>query len=310
METLAVILEQPKSVAVRTVELSVPREGDLLIRVEWSGISAGTERLLWSGQMPPFPGLGYPLVPGYESVGQVLEVFGTTAYRPGERVFVPGAHAFKDVRALFGGAAAHLVVPAQRVARLPAALDEQGILLALAATAQHALHGGALPELIVGHGVLGRLLARLAVAAGANPVVWETNPLRRAGATGYAVLSPDEDPRRDYSSIYDASGDASLLDALIARLGKRGELVLAGFYHQRPSFEFAPAFMREARLRIAAEWQREDLDRAISLIEAGRVSLDGLITHRLPATAASSAYTTAFSDPSCLKMLLDWRDDA
>ena len=32
--------------------------------VEWSGISTGTERLLWSGRMPPFPGLGYPLVPG------------------------------------------------------------------------------------------------------------------------------------------------------------------------------------------------------------------------------------------------------
>lgn len=310
METLAVILEQPESVAVRAVELSDPREGDLLIRVEWSGISAGTERLLWSGQMPPFPGLGYPLVPGYESVGQVLEVFGASAFRPGERVFVPGAHAFKDVRALFGGAAAHLVVPAARVARLPASLEEQGVLLALAATAQHALQGGALPELIVGHGVLGRLLARLAVSAGTTPVVWETNPIRRDGATGYTVLSPDADPRRDYASIYDASGDAGLLDALVARLGKRGEIVLAGFYHQRPSFDFAPAFMREARFRIAAEWQREDLDAVIALIEAGQLALDGLITHRLPAASASAAYTTAFSDPSCLKMLLDWRDQA
>jgi myo-inositol-1(or 4)-monophosphatase len=34
-----------------------------------SGISTGTERLLWDGTMPPFPGLGYPLVPGYETVG-------------------------------------------------------------------------------------------------------------------------------------------------------------------------------------------------------------------------------------------------
>ncbi|MCA9551229.1 MAG: chlorophyll synthesis pathway protein BchC [Myxococcales bacterium] len=336
METLAVILEQPESVAVRAVELSDPREGDLLIRVEWSGISAGTERLLWSGQMPPFPGLGYPLVPGYESVGQVLEVFGATELasgarsraqpggegwdgsagpgpqdlRPGERVFVPGAHAFKDVRALFGGAAAHLVVPAARVARLPASLEEQGVLLALAATAQHALQGGALPELIVGHGVLGRLLARLAVSAGKTPVVWETNPIRRDGAIGYTVLSPDADPRRDYASIYDASGDAGLLDALVGRLGKRGEIVLAGFYHQRPSFDFAPAFMREARFRIAAEWQREDLDAVIALIDAGQLALDELITHRLPAASASAAYTTAFSDPSCLKMLLDWRDQA
>ena len=40
--------------------------------IEWSGISTGTEKLLWSGRMPPFPGMGYPLVPGYESVGRIV----------------------------------------------------------------------------------------------------------------------------------------------------------------------------------------------------------------------------------------------
>jgi len=46
---------------------------DVVVDLAWSGVSAGTERLLWSGDMPPFPGLGYPLVPGYESVGRVVE---------------------------------------------------------------------------------------------------------------------------------------------------------------------------------------------------------------------------------------------
>ena len=51
----------------------------------------------------------------------------------------------------------------------------------LAATARHALAGfkTALPDLIVGHGTLGRLLARLTVAAGAPaPTVWEIDPKR------------------------------------------------------------------------------------------------------------------------------------
>jgi 3-hydroxyethyl bacteriochlorophyllide a dehydrogenase len=37
------------------------------------------------------------------------------------------------------------------------------------------------------------------------------------------------------------------------------------------------------------------------------LSLDGLITHRSEAQAADDAYRTAFGDPSCLKMVLDWR---
>ena len=39
-------------------------------------------------------------------------------------------------------------------------------------------------------------------------------------------------------------------------------------------------------------------------------SLDGLITHRAPAADAAAAYATAFGDPDCLKMVLDWRDCA
>ncbi len=73
----------------------------------------------------------------------------------------------------------------------------QGALLALAATARHAMAGldKAVPDLIVGHGVLGRLLARLTVAAGAPaPTVWEIDPTRRSGALGYDVIAPDERP--------------------------------------------------------------------------------------------------------------------
>ena len=50
-----------------------------------------------------------------------------------------------------------------------------------------------------------------------------------------------------------------------------------------------------------------DLAAAVSLVEAGRLSLDGLITHRAPAASAADAYPVAFDDPACLKMVLDWR---
>jgi 3-hydroxyethyl bacteriochlorophyllide a dehydrogenase len=168
--------------------------------------------------------------------------------------------------------------------------------------------GAALPDLVIGHGVLGRLIARLVLAlGGAAPTVWETNPVRADGADGYSVLDPISDERRDYRAIHDVSGDATILDTLIARLAPGGEIVLAGFYADRVSFAFPPAFMREARLRIAAEWREGDLEAVTALIEKGRLSLDGLITHHQPATEASEAYRTAFGDPACLKMVLDWR---
>lgn len=318
MDTIAVLLRRPETLELARLSLTPPGPADVVVEIAWSGISTGTERLLWTGRMPPFPGMGYPLVPGYESVGEVVEAGPESGRRVGEQVFVPGARCFEPldgepVRGLFGGAARRLVVPGARVVPVGQGLREQAVLLALAATARHATApaGAEQPELIIGHGVLGRLLARIAIALGAPPpVVWETNPARREGAAGYAVLHPDEDSRRDYRCIHDVSGDPRILDTLVARLAPGGEIVLAGFYSEPLCFSFPPAFMKEARIRVAAEWQRPDLASVTALIAEGRLSLNGLITHRRAAAQADDAYRTAFSDPACLKMILDWRESA
>ena len=310
MNTLAVVLEEPEHLVLSKLELSTPGDEDVVVDIEWSGISTGTERLLWSGRMPPFPGMGYPLVPGYESVGRVSSVGSRSGGKLGDRVFVPGARCFGEVRGLFGGAAARVVVPGVRALPIAERLGEQGVLLALAATAYHATSAAGLqqPDLIIGHGVLGRMIARLALVAGATPpVVWERNPDRREGATGYQVIDPALDTRRDYRCICDVSGDSSILDTLVSHLAPGGEIVLAGFYDERLSFVFPPAFMREARIRIAAQWRESDLVAVKELAESGRLSLDGLITHRQEAVDADAAYRTAFNDPACLKMILDWR---
>jgi 2-desacetyl-2-hydroxyethyl bacteriochlorophyllide A dehydrogenase len=98
------------------------------------------------------------------------------------------------------------------------------------------------------------MIARLAVLAGGHPVVWETNPARRTGAVGYEVIDPSTDSRKNYKCICDVSGASTLLDELIGRLAPGGEVVLAGFYDTPLSFVFPPAFMREARIRVAAQW--------------------------------------------------------
>ncbi|MFM9852930.1 MAG: chlorophyll synthesis pathway protein BchC [Sphingomonadaceae bacterium] len=310
METLAVVLEAPERLAFRRLALVPVQPGDVVVDIDFSGISSGTERLLWSGNMPPFPGMAYPLVPGYESIGRIVAAGTECEARVGERVFVPGSTCFIDAKGLFGGTAQRLIVPSARAIPVPDSLAEKGILIALASTAYHAIAQGAqVPDLIVGHGVLGRLLARIVIALGkAAPTVWETNPSRRGGAEGYAITNANDDDCRAYKVICDASGAPDLLDTLIGRLSKSGEIVLAGFYTAPLSFTFPPAFMREARFRIAAEWSPSDLIATRALIESGALSLDGLITHRRPAERASDAYPTAFGDAACLKMVLDWKD--
>ncbi len=312
MDAQAVIFEKPGELALDTVSITDPKVGDIVVESRFSGISTGTERLLWEGRMPDFPGMGYPLVPGYETVGEVVDD-PSGQYSVGQMVFVPGSSAYSDVRGLFGGTASKLVVPSERVSLVEHCGTQEGVLLALAATAHHALAtpGSKLPELIVGNGVLGQLMARLTVALGGKPpIIWENNPVRRSRDNGFEVIDPSLNGERTFDAIADVSGDAAIVDALAPVLKRGGEITFAGFYSGRISFAFPPVFMKEARFRVAAEWQPEDLAAVQKLLAEEKLSLENLISHERPAEDAGAAYETAFGDPQCLKMVLNWKGSA
>jgi 3-hydroxyethyl bacteriochlorophyllide a dehydrogenase len=217
MKTLAVVLDKPEQLRVAPVALREPGKTDIVVETDWTGISTGTEKLLYTGRMPPFPGLEYPLVPGYECTGRVIAAGAETGLAEGQRVFVPGSHSFTEVRGLFGGSAARLVADASKVVPVNADLGENAVLLALAATAHHAVTASpdGPPQLVVGHGVLGRLIARIVIALGAEaPLVWETAEARCSGAQGYQVIAPHEDATRGYERVCDASGADDIVDTL------------------------------------------------------------------------------------------------
>ena len=184
-------------------------------------------------------------------------------------------------------------------------------MLALAATALHALRRCEQigpPQLVVGHGVLGQLLARLTrIIHGTTPTVWERDPARRPAGLDYAVYDASQDPRHDYSVVCDVSGSADALNQMIARCKPGATVVMAGFYSSAVTFDFPPAFMREINLLVSAEWQPQDLKEAARLASDGTLDFSQLITDVLPATRAPQAYDRAFNDSRCLKMVIDWR---
>jgi len=114
VDATAVILTGPKEIDVQTVALSDPGAADIVVEIAHSGISTGTEKLFWSGNMPPFPGMGYPLIPGYEASGEVVEAGPDADFAVGDHVFVPGANCYGDVKGLFGGASNRLVSDSAR----------------------------------------------------------------------------------------------------------------------------------------------------------------------------------------------------
>lgn len=305
----AVVLEKPNKLSLKTLQMEDVKSDEILVDIEYSGISTGTERLLYEGRMPDFPGMGYPLVPGYESIGTVEKCGSKSGFLLGEKVFVPGAKCFSDLKSLFGGTASKLVVSSERVCKVPKETGEEGSLLALAATAHHVFSDDLVckPNIIVGHGALGRLIAKIAVLKGVNPVVIEANKERRQGNFEYEVISPLESKKLTGDCVVDASGDSTQLNNLIRLIRTNGEIVLAGFYDKPLSFDFAPAFLREAKFRVSAQWSRNDLEEVSKLFATKKLDFKDLISHRVSVDSISQAYETAFNDSSCLKMIINWK---
>ena len=95
--------------------------------------------------------------------------------------------------------------------------------MALAATAHHIFADNSTPDLIIGHGALGRLLARLTVLRGKSPIVVDKTANRMSGAVGYEVCTPGEVVGKQFGCIVDVSGDLSQLDFLISLLHPGGK---------------------------------------------------------------------------------------
>ena len=162
MDTIAVVLKQPEQVELNRLALTAPTPDDAVVDIDWSGISTGTERLLWSGRMPPFPGMGYPLVPGYESVGRVVEAGYSSGLSLANRYLflVPVALAM-SVACLaprrrgwwWRRSGRCRSIGTRRTRHISGAGSDR--------LSRHHREGASAPDCIVGHGVLGRLLARI-----------------------------------------------------------------------------------------------------------------------------------------------------
>jgi predicted dehydrogenase/threonine dehydrogenase-like Zn-dependent dehydrogenase len=201
---------------VEDVPVPTPREGQVLVKVEASLVSAGTERmvvefaeknLVGKARSRPdlvkqvadkarreglvhtvqaaFNRLDQPMALGYSSTGTIVGLgSGMQSFKVGQRVACAG-----------GGYAVHAeynVVPRNLLTLLPENVDfESAAFTTLGAIA---LHGFRLAEpqigenvAIIGMGLLGLLAAQIAIAAGCNVLGIDVDPARLALASSLGL---------------------------------------------------------------------------------------------------------------------------
>jgi len=291
---LAGVIASPGRAVLQRVERPEPGPGQVLLRLEGSGVCASSLPL-WEGrewfQYPQAAG-----APGHEGWGRIAAVGeGVSGLNVGDRVaaLTYRAHAEYDL------AEAAAVVP------LPAALDGvpmpgEPLGCAVNIFQRSGIEAGQTVA-IVGIGFLGALLTRLAVQAGARVIAISRRPFaldvaRQAGAQ-HTVLMDDhwrilEEVKRLTEGrwcerVIEAVGLQWPLDLAAELTGERGRLVVAG-YHQDGlrqvnmqmwnwrGFDVVNAHERDPAQYVAG------IRAAVDLMSAGVIDPTPLFTHRFP----------------------------
>jgi len=294
---------------LNTQDLPPPGPGDCLVRTAWSGVSRGTERLVFEGRVPEsehermraplqegaFP---FPVKYGYCAVGTVEA---GPEHLTGRTVFC--LHPHQD----------RFVVPAAAVTAVPDGLPARRAVLA--ANMETALNahwdagtGPADRIVVVGGGVLGLLVAFIAARLpGADVTLVDRDESRAAICTtlGLRYATPAACPD-DADIVFHASASAGGLATAIAAAGLEARIVelswygegavaapLGGAFHARRLQLVSSQVGQVSPSRRARFDYARRLQAALGLLADAR--LDALITDEIPFADAPARLPALFA---------------
>jgi threonine dehydrogenase-like Zn-dependent dehydrogenase len=315
MAARALFHAAPRRVEIRELPEPRPAAGEVLVRTLCSGISGGTERLVYRGEIPAdlalddtIDALGgnfaYPFAYGYACVGEVAE--------SGQPVFA--FHPHQDV---FAARADELI-------SLPAVDPATATLFPLVETAlQVTLDAGAGYRdrvIVLGAGVLGLLTGLLLQRSGWRPLIAEPQPWRRelAASLGVAAAAPEELQNAEVPLVIDASGNPEAPALALDLLAHEGTLLVASWFGTKPvTLPLGGAFHRRrlsirstqvstTPARLSGTWTRSRRrQEAVELLT--ELPLAQLCTHAFAFDRAAEAFQAVDQGkPGLMHAVLDY----
>jgi L-iditol 2-dehydrogenase len=324
----ALVVSAPDTFAVEQVRRPVAGEFEVVCKVRAVAI-CGTDPHIIQGHYPGFWPKEWPLTPGHEWCGDVVEVGDGAArlgWREGTRVAgtshaacgycarciegrynicenfgVEGLHEQYGHNAP-GAYAEYVRHSIKSVFAVPDALsDEEAAMLDPTAIALHTvLRGGHRPGdavAVVGPGVMGLLVAECARALGAGRVIviGRGARLRKAAELGHDTVDfTATDPVEAVSGVdvaIECSGAPEAVGQCVEMVRKGGRVAVIGIPLKAAELPMPRTVLDEIDV-VGVRATAGEMPRAIELAASGRIRLRELITHRFPLEEFGEAYAT------------------
>jgi 2-desacetyl-2-hydroxyethyl bacteriochlorophyllide A dehydrogenase len=304
----AAIIDEPASIRVGEVGDPKPVSGQVVVQVGACGI-CGTDLHIADGEFPPTP---YPIVPGHEFSGSLVEIGPDVPgdWRIGDRVAVdpslfcgycdPCRAGHGNLCANWGATgdtvdgafAEYVAVPSANCYRLPDHLTWQdGALVEPVSCAVHGVRriGVEAGErfLVIGAGTMGLLMQQLLLRGGASVAMVDRNldRLPRAtelGATAVAG-SVEELDLPPFDAAVDCTGAVPAIESAFDAVRRGGRLLIFGVAPAEARVALSPFRIYNDELTIVGSMAvLHSFGAALDLVAGGAVQAEPLLTDALP----------------------------
>jgi 3-hydroxyethyl bacteriochlorophyllide a dehydrogenase len=327
----AVIFPEKGISEVDGVDLPELGPDDVLVDIEYSCISNGTERWVLTGKLtiPDRPPLEFPHVPGYQAAGTVVEVGRNVKHiKPGDRVFSRNCKMPSSWKgSWWGGHTKIHVADAASVIALP---DSVGTLEASCLLlAQVGYNGATKPKVspgyvavVIGEGLVGQYAGQVLRHRGAYVIISGLSEYRLEKARLYCADEVFNSAEGDFAAfikskypdgidiVVETASSNQTVRLGIDLLKYGGQLVLNGFYPPPEStLDWHWLRSKEITTYCPNSRTRKRLENTLHLIEQGQVRVKELVTHEVDHLNAPEAYRMLL-DPSAefLGIVLNWKN--
>jgi len=318
------IMTDPGQIKFVEIEQPQPSDVEVLLQVKRIGV-CGSDIHVFHGLHPY---TSYPVVQGHE-VGAVITGIGAdvSGFTPGDKVvFMPQVtcgvcypcqhgmyHICDNLKVMgfqTGGAAQeYFAIKAEKVLKLPESMSlDEAALIEPIAVAVHALSRAGSVEglnvIVLGAGTIGNLVAQVARAIGAKGVMitdindYKLEKARFCGFEyvinpqnvdlGQTILNTFGPDKADL--IFECVGVQDTITQAVVNARKGSKIVVVGVFGEKPQVDLGLVQDRELNLIGTLMYQKKDYIQAIELVEANKLSLAQIITHRFPFEDYLEAY--------------------
>ena len=335
------VLQSPRRLDIVERQKPAWDAGEVLVRVAATAV-CHTDLEIYTGR---HPGVRYPVVMGHEATGVIEELGGqVTGLQKGQHVLINpiiacgrcdmcarGAENLCRNAGLFGrevegSMTQYARLAARYVHPLPEKLPlAAATLIETLATVRHAQRRIGIPAgepvVVLGQGTTGLLHTRLAVLAGARPVIavtrsrWKLEMGRDMGAH-HLIDRGVEDAvgevtrltgRQGASVVIDTTGDAAALKAGADMLRPGGRLCAFAVSHVPVTgFSVFPLYYKEISIIGSRALLPEDMAPCIDLVASGAVDVKGFVSATYPLGRAAAAFAEYEGNPGrILRIVID-----